>query len=108
MKRNFALVVVQNSRFFISIFIKLLFIKKFKINIKIFILFTDKNHEKKPNLEMYKKARLRPEDCFLRPKYHFIAPANWMNDPNRLIYYKGEYHIFYKLNPYGVELGNLH
>ena len=22
-----------------------------------------------------------------RPKYHFIAPANWMNDPNGPIFY---------------------
>jgi sucrose-6-phosphate hydrolase SacC (GH32 family) len=42
----------------------------------------DKNNETKRYLEMNKNARLRAGDCPLRPKYHFITPANWMNDPN--------------------------
>ena len=32
-----------------------------------------------------------------RPAYHFICPANWMNDPNGTIFWKGRYHIFYQL-----------
>jgi beta-fructofuranosidase len=34
-----------------------------------------------------------------RPRYHFLPPAAWMNDPNGLIYWKGNYHLFYQYVP---------
>ena len=34
-----------------------------------------------------------------RPRYHFLPPANWMNDTMG-IYWQGEYHIFYLHNPH--------
>jgi beta-fructofuranosidase len=43
-----------------------------------------------------------------RPRYHFLAPANWMNDPNGPIYWKGDYHIFYQYNPNGAYWGDMH
>lgn len=36
-----------------------------------------------------------------RPRYHFQPPANWMNDPNGLIQWQGQYHLFYQYNPHG-------
>ncbi len=44
----------------------------------------------------------------LRPVTHFHPPAQWMNDLNGPIWYKGYYHIFYQHNPYGDEWGNMH
>src|SRR2546428_5636704 len=34
-----------------------------------------------------------------RPRYHFLPPSAWMNDPNGLIYWKGYYHLFYQYAP---------
>lgn len=34
-----------------------------------------------------------------RPQYHFLARANWMNDPNGPVYHKGTYHMFFQWGP---------
>ena len=43
-----------------------------------------------------------------RPLYHFLAPANWMNDPNAAIFRDGKYHLFYQHNPNGAFHGTIH
>lgn len=42
-------------------------------------------------------SNLQPDR--LRPKYHFTAQRNWVNDPNGLVYFQGEYHLCYQYNP---------
>ena len=36
-----------------------------------------------------------------RLQYHFSPAKTWTNDPNGLVYYKGEFHLFFQTNPFG-------
>ena len=42
------------------------------------------------------------------PIFHITSPAQWMNDPNGPIFFKGYYHLFYQLNPIGDGDGPKH
>lgn len=43
-----------------------------------------------------------------RPQYHYLPPRNWMNDPNGVIQWRGEYHLFYQHHPYGAYWADMH
>ncbi len=43
-----------------------------------------------------------------RPQFHFSPEANWMNDPNGMVYYDGEYHLFYQYYPDSTVWGPMH
>ena len=40
-----------------------------------------------------------------RLQYHFSNEKGWSNDPNGMVYYKGQWHLFFQYYPDGVNHG---
>jgi fructan beta-fructosidase len=61
--------------------------------------------------ESGKTVDLKNKDYYTekyRPQFHFTPEANWMNDPNGMVYYEGEYHLFYQYYPDSTVWGPMH
>ncbi|HSN60035.1 MAG TPA: glycoside hydrolase family 32 protein [Ferruginibacter sp.] len=43
-----------------------------------------------------------------RPVIHFTPKANWINDPNGMLYHNGIYHLFFQYHPYSSVWGPMH
>lgn len=61
--------------------------------------------------QIYQDDRIVGQDSlykeFNRPQLHFTQKRGWNNDPNGMVYYDGEYHLFYQHNPYEREWENM-
>lgn len=46
-------------------------------------------------------------DQTLRPQFHFSSIKGWHNDPNGMVWYDDEYHLYFQHNPKGTKWGNM-
>lgn len=56
----------------------------------------------------YERANKELIPPIARPRFHLTPYLGWMNDPNGLSFYKGQYHMFYQYNPFGTVWDSMH
>ena len=54
-------------------------------------------------IEKNEKERVNKD--YWRLKFHLMPPVGWLNDPNGLCEFNGEYHIFYQYSPFDANGG---
>lgn len=60
----------------------------------------------KEELSSTLRERLRRDP--LRPQFHLLPKANWMNDPCAPRFFQGHYHMFFQYNPGAAVWGDMH
>ncbi|MEW4456386.1 glycoside hydrolase family 32 protein [Bremerella sp. JC817] len=60
-----------------------------------------------PNMQTFPSYGDVGYDQTYRPQFHFTSQKNWLNDPNGMVYFDGEYHLFFQHNPHDTVWGNM-
>jgi fructan beta-fructosidase len=65
----------------------------------------------KPDYVAWKSLKMgadpNPKIEDYRQHIHFSPEKGWTNDPNGMVWYKGEWHLFFQYNPLGTRWGNM-
>lgn len=72
----------------------------------LFILISCKTDQSVPG--QVDQAEVAPYREMHRPQYHFSPEKMWMNDPNGLVFFDKEYHLFYQYYPDSTVWGPMH
>ena len=77
---------------------------KFLILISVLLFLASCNNEREPT-EPTSSAVYTEKH---RPQFHFSPDSAWMNDPNGMVFFDGEYHLFYQYYPDSTVWGPMH
>ena len=53
-------------------------------------------------------AQFMPNGDYFKPQLRFTQSKGWANDPNGLVFWKGEWHFFHQHNPGDIKWGPMH
>jgi sucrose-6-phosphate hydrolase SacC (GH32 family) len=76
-------------------------------------LLKTRDEEKRKGLDLIYQSdeRIYLENVYNekhRPQLHFSTIRGWINDPNGLVYYDGEFHLYFQHYPFGYYWGQPH
>ncbi|MBC8172295.1 MAG: hypothetical protein H7X71_00190, partial [Chitinophagales bacterium] len=81
---------------------------KFKINwlvLYLFVICLGISCNRSKNIRKDSSSQLNEQH---RPVLHFTPDSMWMNDPNGMVFFEGEYHLFYQYYPDSAVWGPMH
>lgn len=77
-------------------------------SLSVVVALSSSTCKKSANQSIPASPRVEPQqEISYRPVFHFAPTQNWINDPNGLVFYKGNYHLFFQYNPLGDKWGHM-